>query len=439
MKMFINKDGSFIRIAIYDKKITYYNEISSLRQGDIYIGEVRKILPSSNAVFIDYGEEKAGFLPLSVVHPLYFRSSSPESLEIGQKLLVQIVRPPSVGDFENKGALLTTYICFGEEFTYIPNHLENRFVFGEEVDDIYKNAALKVFDNFKAQGSFVLKKNPNTSIKDFVLHIKQTIRSWFKIRNQLDNPSKKLLYSYHPLDKILKSKAYLIDQVQYSGFTEVFLRKYFRPNISFIKSNSVFKDIYPEIQEIFSKCVSISNGAYLIFDHCSAGHAIDVNMGSKTNKKYEEAALDVNLQAAEEICRQILLRNLSGMIFIDFIQLNDSECIKKLNNKLQSLLKDDESQVKIEKLNSCGIVCISRQYKNGICWREFLEPSKIKIEKQAFDLLCAVKEYQKGRFRICASSQLIEYIEKNIQSINRRGLHFTLKCREEEKWKIEEF
>lgn len=433
MKMYIRKNGNFVRIAILNEKIEYYNEVFYESQGNIYIGEVKRISKALNAAFLDYGEKRLGFLNYNNIHPLYLNNTgSINSLRIGQKLLVQKVRDESLGE-ENKGALLNSYIHLGEMFTYIPNSLNNDFCFGEKVSDKYKQETLRIFNKFNARGSLFLREEPSCNIDIFITELEKTITDWLEII-KLDG-EKQLVYSCNVLHHILRSKSNNIQEVIYWGFKDNFLKPYFNSNTKFIKKAQVFKDLYEEIQNIFSKIIPLQSGSYLIFDHCSIGYTIDVNMGSKVISKHE-ASLKVNLYAAEEIARQVKLRNLTGMIFIDFIDLQNKEDKKILNERLKSLFKCDHANIKMEKLNEFNIACICRNNKGGITWKQSVESSKIKLEKQIFDLLCAIDEYPSRTIKIQAPCYLIEAVEKKIHNTLRKNISF--QKIDGLKWRIQE-
>ena len=422
MKMYIKKQEDFIRIAVADNKIRYYNEIYTCFQGDIYVAEIKKISHALNAIFVDYGSEKMGFLNYSSIHPLYKEAE----LRIGQKLLVQKLRQESISD--NKGALLTSYITLGNSFKYVPNDMCDSFSFSDHIDDIYKQTTLKIFQDFDAKGSFELKENPN-NLEDFVQELKKTIRLWFNIINKKLNESKNLLYSKDHLSDVLNLYPN-IQEVVYYGLNESFLRKYFK-NTILVKKKAVFLDLFEQLQDIFSKYICLPSGAYLIFDCCSTGYTIDVNMGSKITVK-SAFAFQVNLEAVEESARQIKLRNLSGMILIDFIDLNNSDQKKVIVENLKNLFGKEQRNIKIENVKSGGVVIIFREYKSGIVWKDFLQPSCLKIERQKFDLFCALQECE-GEIELTAPNSLIKSIQEEIKHL---PLKIKFKTTERNRWKI---
>lgn len=397
------------RIALLkDKKLVELHQEKQDTQfsvGEIYLGKVKKIMPGLNAAFVDVGHEKDAFLHYHDLGP-YIKSwlkitraslqggvksgdltsfeMEPETLKTGkignilkknQQILVQIAKEP----ISSKGPRLTTEISIaGRYFILVPffdtvnvskkvSTLEERkrlknlatSLKTPKMGLICRTAAEKKggqelhrdIIELQQRWETIFKNLPGAKVHDKVLG--EAKRSFSIIRDLLSydfisiNVNSKLLFEE------LKSQLSLIDS------DIVKKLKHYRGKEKIFAQFGVEK----QIKASFGKTVSCPGGAYLIVEHTEALHSIDVNSGSKQNKSknQEENALATNLDAAEEIARQLRLRDMGGIVVIDFIDLRTPALKRQLTDALKSAMSEDKAKHTILPMSKFGLVQITRQ------------------------------------------------------------------------------
>ncbi|MDR1683336.1 MAG: Rne/Rng family ribonuclease [Candidatus Symbiothrix sp.] len=397
-----------ISIAILeDKKLVEYQKEArnlSFAVGDVYLGKIKKLMPGLNAAFVDVGYKKDAFLHYHDLGPeintmLKFMKTAYEKKKIpaigriervpgtpkdglitdifnvGDNILVQVAKEP----ISTKGPRLTAELSFAGRFLVA-------LPFGDKV-----NASNKL----------------NTSEER--MRLKQLIQS-IKPRNfgvivrtsaegkrvaELDAELKSLVKRWDDnIPKVLKLKAPALI-CEETGRAVALLRDIFNESFEHIYIND--EETYTEIKDYlalidhekaaivehykgeepifdhfaiskqlksgFGKTVTVKNGSYLIVEHTEAMHVIDVNSGnrSKTNADQEQTAYEVNLTAAEEIARQLRLRDMGGIITIDFIDLRDGENRNQLYESMRKFMENDRARHNILPLNKFGVMQITRQ------------------------------------------------------------------------------
>lgn len=397
------------RIALLkDKKLVELHQEKSDNNflvGEIYLGKVKKIMPGLNAAFVDVGHEKDAFLHYHDLGP-YIRSwlkitretlqgrrkngdltdfkLEPETLKTGkigdvlkrnQQILVQIAKEP----ISSKGPRLTTEISIaGKYFILVPFY--DTVNVSKKVSTVTERKRLKNLatslktpklglicrtaaeqkggqdlhhDILELQNRWnsIFDRLPNAKVKDCVLGEAQ--KSFAIIRDLLSFEFNSITVNQKPLYEQLKTHlADINDQLPkvlklYSGKENIFAQF----------------GVEKQIKASFGKAVSCPGGSYLIIEHTEALHSIDVNSGSKQNRSanQEENALATNLDASHEIARQLRLRDMGGIIVIDFIDLRTSEFKKKLYNTLKMAMSEDKAKHTILPMSKFGLVQITRQ------------------------------------------------------------------------------
>ncbi len=376
----------------------------SFSVGDVYLGKVKKILPALNAAFVDIGDEKEAFVHYLDLG-LYFRSFDefvrrvnqntdikgiyshikPGSilekegrienvLSPGQMIIVQIVKEP----ISTKGSRLTAEISLaGRNIVLLP--------FAEKVSVSQKISSKEEKRRLETLVRSILPKNygaiirtaaegKNAAILDAELMslIDKWESSWKRLAK---SKSVQLLFTeYSKTTTILRdllndsfSNIYVNDESVYEE-----IRKY----ISLIspeqeKIVKLYKDKNPifdhfevtrQIKSAFGKVVPIKQGAYLVIEHTEALHVIDVNSGIRAkNKEQEQNTFDVNCYAAEEIARQLRLRDMGGIVIVDFIDMETNEHRNALYKKMQELMETDRAKHNVLPLTKFGLMQITRQ------------------------------------------------------------------------------
>ena len=376
----------------------------SFSVGDVYLGKVKKILPALNAAFVDIGDEKEAFVHYLDLG-LYFRSFDefvkrvnqntdikgiyshikPGSilekegrienvLSPGQMIIVQIVKEP----ISTKGSRLTAEISLaGRNIVLLP--------FAEKVSVSQKISSKEEKRRLETLVRSILPKNygaiirtaaegKNAAILDaeLISLIDKWESSWKRLAK---SKSVQLLFTeYSKTTTILRdllndsfSNIYVNDENVYEE-----IRKY----ISLIspeqeKIVKLYKDKNPifdhfevtrQIKSAFGKVVPIRQGAYLVIEHTEALHVIDVNSGIRAkNKEQEQNTFDVNCYAAEEIARQLRLRDMGGIVIVDFIDMETNEHRNALYKKMQELMETDRAKHNVLPLTKFGLMQITRQ------------------------------------------------------------------------------
>lgn len=372
--------------------------------GDVYLGKVKKILPALNAAFVDIGDEKEAFVhyldlglnfkafdefvkklnqntvPKDVfssikLGPILEKEGRIENvLSQGQMVVVQIVKEP----ISTKGSRLTAEISLaGRNIVLLP--------FAEKVSVSQKISSKEEKRRLESLVKNILPKNygaiirtaaegKNAAVLDAELRalIEKWESSWEKLAK---SKSVQLLFTeYSKTTTILRdllndsfSNIYVNDEAVYEE-----IRKY----ISLISPDQekivrLYKDSAPifdhfevtrQIKSSFGKVVPIKQGAYLVIEHTEALHVIDVNSGTRArNKEQAQNTFDVNCYAAEEIARQLRLRDMGGIVIVDFIDMESNEHKNALFKHMQELMQPDRAKHNVLPLTKFGLMQITRQ------------------------------------------------------------------------------
>ena len=372
--------------------------------GDVYLGKVKKILPSLNAAFVDIGDEKEAFVHYLDLG-LYFKAfdefvkrSNPNSdlkgiyshikigpalekegrienvLSPGQMIIVQIVKEP----ISTKGSRLTAEISLaGRNIVLLP--------FAEKVSVSQKISSKEEKRRLETLVRNILPKNygaiirtaaegKNAAVLD--AEIMTLVRKWEDSWKKLAHSKNvQLLFTeYSKTTTILRdllndsfSNIYVNDENVYEE-----IRRY----ISLISPEQEkivkhYRDSQPifdhfevtrQIKSSFGKVVPIRQGAYLVIEHTEALHVIDVNSGTRSkNKEQEQNTYDVNCYAAEEIARQLRLRDMGGIVIVDFIDMESNEHRNMLYKHMQELMQNDRAKHNVLPLTKFGLMQITRQ------------------------------------------------------------------------------
>ncbi len=399
-EIFINVSQHEKRVAVLENKRIeefYVERPDSINLlGNVYKGRVDSVLPGMGAAFVNIGLEKNGFLYVSDVtgdssgydmlgdsteeaeKESKSRGRQPsisELLKKGDEVLVQIVKEP-IG---TKGARLTTHISIPGRFLVLmpfDNHigLSKRLESREERDRIRKIIAeLKLP---KELGFIVRTAAKGVSLKDFQRESRYLINLWNNIKSKarrLKPPS--LIHQEY--DLILRvARDMFTDDVarlevdskgdfkRMSRFLRI-LAPDLRQRLKFhFERVPIFEkfDIDQQIEKIYNRTVQLKSGGYLIFDQTESLLAIDVNSGKFVGKRnLEDTAFRTNMEAAEEVARQLKLRDLGGIIIIDFIDMEYGEHRKSVFKMLEKHLEGDKAKSKILNISPIGLVEMTRQ------------------------------------------------------------------------------
>jgi ribonuclease E len=385
-KILINAlDPDVSRIAaVIDSKLDQFHIETRARevtQGNIYKGTVTRVEQSLQAVFVDYGAEKNGFLQKNEIHPDYFQDveSGEKALfnliKKGQELIVQVVKDP----ISQKGAMLTTYISLpGRLAVLMPGSSSKGVSRKISEEDERKRLAkvLKTMDIPEGFGMIVRTAGKNATKTQLTADLKYLMRVWKNIdKLAIDNPAPSLLYKEQNL-AVRSLRDYftaditeiLIDSPDIYREVKEFMAMIAPKQKKIVKLFKGEKPIFTKYQleeqiaSIFKRDVPLKSGGFLVIEQTEALVSIDVNSGKSTKRKnIEETAYHTNLEAAEEVARQLRLRDMGGLIVVDFIDMKERRHKADITKCLKKNLKADKAKNKVGGITTFGLLEMSRQ------------------------------------------------------------------------------
>ncbi|HEZ0792688.1 TPA: Rne/Rng family ribonuclease [Neisseria meningitidis] len=374
-----------LRVAIVDGQNLLDLDIETLgkeqRKGNIYKGIITRIEPSLEACFVDYGTDRHGFLPFKEVSRSYFRDYEggrariQDVLKEGMEVIVQVEKD----ERGNKGAALTTFISLaGRYLVLMPNNPRgggvSRRIEGEERQEL--KAAMAELDIPNGMSIIARTAGIGRSAEELEWDLNYLKQLW----QAIEEAGK----AHHDPYLLFMESSLLIRAI----------RDYFRPDIgeilvdnqevydqvaefmSYVMPGNIgrlklYEDHTPlfsrfqiehQIESAFSRSVSLPSGGAIVIDHTEALVSIDVNSARATRgADIEDTAFKTNMEAAEEVARQMRLRDLGGLVVIDFIDMENPKHQRDVENVLRDALKKDRARVQMGKLSRFGLLELSRQ------------------------------------------------------------------------------
>lgn len=367
--------------VLYDLDIECPNEIK--KKGNIYKGIVTRREPSLDAVFVEYGAKKQGFLPLKEISSEYFTQPLNEEnpqpvnqlIREGQELLIQIDKE----ERGTKGAALTTFITLaGCYLVLMPNSPHaggiSRRIEGEERDEMKES--LNELNISEDMGLIIRTAGVGKKTDELQHDLDMLLRQWQAIQSAYQTQVAPCLIHLEGdviirsiRDNLRKSINEIIidDHVSYvkaRQFIEL-VKPEFLPHIRLYKSHIPlfnFYQIESQIETAFRRHVLLPSGGSLVIDRTEALVAIDINSAKSTSgQDIETTALHTNLEAADEIARQLRLRDLGGLVVIDFIDMSSQKHQRDVENRLKEALKADRARIQVGRISRFGLLEMSRQ------------------------------------------------------------------------------
>lgn len=376
-----------LRVALVDGQRLYDLDIESdsreQKKANIYKGRVTRIEPSLEAAFVDYGAERHGFLPLKEISREYFsqpiargsRPSIKEVLKEGTEVVVQVDKE----ERGNKGAALTTFISLaGRYLVLMPNNPRaggiSRRIEGDERMQLKE--ALSSVDFPKQMGVIVRTAGVGRSSEELQWDFDYLKTLWENINQESDRKSAPFLI-YQESDVVIRAvRDYLrsdigevlIDDSQAHEDAKSFVRQVMPAYESKIKFYSEQTPLFnrfqieAQIETAFQREVTLPSGGSIVIDPTEALVSIDINSARATKGgDIEETALQNNLEAADEIARQLRLRDIGGLVVIDFIDMTPARNQREVENRLRDALKLDRARVQMGRISRFGLLEMSRQ------------------------------------------------------------------------------
>ncbi|MCU7807408.1 MAG: ribonuclease E, partial [Candidatus Thiodiazotropha sp. (ex Semelilucina semeliformis)] len=376
-----------LRVAIVDGQKLFNLDIEipgrEQKKANIYKGRITRVEPSLEAAFVEYGSERHGFLPLKEISRSYYsdqakasggRVNIQDAIKEGKEVIVQVEKE----ERGNKGAALTTFISLaGRYLVLMPNNPRaggvSRRIEGQDRTELRE--AMSELQIPEDMGLIVRTAGVGKNAEELQWDLDYLIQLWQAIEHSAEKPSPFLIYQESNV--IIRSiRDYLradigeivIDDAEVFSQAERFIAQVM-PQYS--KKLRHYDDEVPlfsryqiesQIESAFQREVTLPSGGAIVIDHTEALTSIDINSARATKgADIEETALNTNLEASDEIARQLRLRDLGGLFVIDFIDMTPSRNQREVENRLKDALKQDRARVQIGRISRFGLLEMSRQ------------------------------------------------------------------------------
>ena len=388
MKILINAiDAEECRVAMLDDSghLEEYYSDSSLRElslGNIYKGVIQNIEPSLQAAFISYNGDRNGFLQIGDIHPEYFYEDAPrgqvdlkKALKKGQSVLVQVQKEPS----EIKGAALTTYISLAGRFVVLTPGRDHVGVSRKIESDKERSRLRKIADELPVPpgcGYIVRTVAEGRTKKELSADLYQVFNMWEDIRLQgREAPAPSLIYREQDLAiKILRDhmttavKEILVDDAPTYYKVRDYVRAISPEQAKIVKLHKENRPIFArhqleeQLETIYHERVKLKGGGSIVITPTEALVSIDVNSGrGAKDGNLEDTALQTNLEAASEVARQLRMRDLGGLVVVDFIDMRDEKHRREVEKCIRDACKNDKAKTDFSQISKFGLLELSRQ------------------------------------------------------------------------------
>jgi len=376
-----------LRVGMVDGQRLYDLDIElpsrNQKKDNIYKGVITRVEPSLEAAFVDFGSTRHGFLPFKDISKEYFsgatnsgeRFSVKDQISEGQQIVVQVERE----ERGTKGAALTTFMSLaGRYLVLMPNNPRaggvSRRIEGEEREELRK--ALADVEVPEGMGAIVRTAGVGRSAEELQWDLNYLLQIHQAINNAVDLNDKPFLI-YQESNVIIRALRdhlrddigeIIIDDPEVFNDAKKFIDQVMPHNASKLK---LYEDTVPlfnryqiesQIESAFDREVTLPSGGSIVIDHTEAMISIDINSARATKgSDIEETATNTNLEAADEIARQLRIRDLGGLIVIDFIDMMANKNQREVENRLREALKIDRARVQIGRISRFGLLEMSRQ------------------------------------------------------------------------------
>lgn len=407
-ELIINSSPTDVDIALLEggKLVELHHQKTNenFTVGDIFLGQIKRLMPGLNAAFVDIGHKKDAFLHYTDLDPklkslLKYTDDSvkgrldthrldnfkflPDIIKTGkidqvlekkQPILVQILKEP----ISTKGPRLSCDINIPGRYLVI-SPFSNHIAVSKKIGSPEERKRLELLIQSirpKNFGVIVRTAAEGKKVADLHEEINTLMGKWESIQEQMKNasPPQKLLSELDKTSSILRDlltdsfNNIVVNDKQLYGNIKSFMASIAPEQVNIVKYHRSSKPIFDafsvtkQIKSSFGKTATMGSGAYIVIEHTEAMHVVDVNSGHKMrNANQAEAVLKVNLEAAEEVARQLRLRDIGGIIIIDFIDMRNSDHKKELLSAMRKFMKKDRAQHTILALSKFGLMQITRQ------------------------------------------------------------------------------
>ena len=376
-----------LRVALVDGQRIYDLDIEipsrETKKANVYKGRITRVEPSLEAAFVDYGAERHGFLPLKEISREYFKSQEGgdgrpgirELIQEGQELIVQVEKE----ERGNKGAALTTFVSLAGRFLVLmPNNPRaggvSRRIEGDDRDQLREAMdSLQIPDGM---GAIVRTAGVGRTADELQWDVNNLVDIWNAVKQASEGRPAPFLI-YQESKAILRAlRDYLsddigeilIDKQDIYAEAQDYMQRFMPSNLRKLKFYDdhvpVFTryQIESQIESAYSHKVNLPSGGSIVIDHTEALVSIDINSARSTRgTDIETTAFNTNLEAADEIARQMRLRDVGGLIVIDFIDMESQKNQRAVEDRLRDAVKQDRARIQIGKISRFGLLELSRQ------------------------------------------------------------------------------
>ncbi|GHC19193.1 ribonuclease E [Kushneria pakistanensis] len=376
-----------LRVALVDGQRLYDLDIESgareQKKANIYRGRITRVEPSLEAAFVDFGADRHGFLPLKEISREYFskepsgngRPNIREVIKEGQEVIVQVDKE----ERGNKGAALTTFISLAGRFLVLmPNNPRaggiSRRIEGDERTELKE--AMSQLNMPEKMGVIVRTAGIGRSSEELQWDLDYLVQVWETITEEAGKRSAPFLI-YRESNVIIRAMRDYLRQdigevlIDHTDVHEEAINFVKQVMPSYQQKIKLYNDDVPlfsrfqiesQIETAYEREVKLPSGGSVVIDHTEALVSIDINSSRATKGgDIEETALQTNLEAADEIARQLRLRDIGGLVVIDFIDMTPSRNQREVENRVRDALKLDRARVQIGRISRFGLMEMSRQ------------------------------------------------------------------------------
>ncbi|GAA4492555.1 ribonuclease E [Pseudaeromonas paramecii] len=376
-----------MRVALVDGQRIYDLDIESpgheQKKANIYKGKITRVEPSLEAAFVDYGAERHGFLPLKEIAREYFpanyslhgRPNIKEVIKEGQEVIVQIDKE----ERGNKGAALTTFISLaGSYLVLMPNNPRaggiSRRIEGDERTELKE--ALNGLEVPEGMGLIVRTAGVGKSPEELAWDLNVLLKHWETIKQAAEDQAAPFLIHQESNVIVRAIRDYLRRDIGEILIDNPVVFEKAKQHIELVRPDFVNRvkpyngeiplfthyQIESQIESAFQREVRLPSGGSIVIDPTEALTSIDINSARATKGgDIEETALQTNLEAADEIARQLRLRDLGGLIVIDFIDMTPVRHQREVENRLRDAVRQDRARIQLGRISRFGLLELSRQ------------------------------------------------------------------------------
>jgi len=447
-EILINVTPQETRVAVLEHGVAqelHIERSSSLGiVGNIYFGKVCRVLPGMQSAFVEVGLQRAAFLHAADIKECQSaedgQSGRPiqEVLHEGQLIIVQVIKEP-IG---TKGARLTTEVSIAGRFlVYLPHqdHIGvSQRIEDEDEREMLRNRLIELLPEDR-KGGFIIRTMSETATNEELLSdVAYLQKVWAKIQKDSQTAKERSLIFYdlclprRVLRDVVNTNTVSIrvDSKETFGkmkeFAELYVTNALKPLSHYEGKRPIFDfyNIEKEFELAFLRKVELNSGGYLIFDQTEALTTVDVNTGGfVSGKNLSDTIFKTNLEAAQSIARQLRLRNLGGIIIIDFIDMDEEAQREKVLEELEKALSIDRARTNVNGFTQLGLVEMTRKRTRESLSHLLCEPCEVCQGRGEFkttqtiayeimrELLRESKQFEATEFKVIASGPVIELLQ----------------------------